>query len=76
MWPRPVIADSGHSHGIDSDDMVHAFNNAVDAYDLGDGFVMLVGPARDAQLLEIGYISSADAHIIVHAMKARPKFLR
>lgn len=56
--------------------MAHAFHNAIDAYDLGEGLIMLVGPARDAQMLKIGYITSTDAHVIVHAMKARPRFPR
>lgn len=76
MQSEPVIAESAHKHSIDPEDMTHAFNNAIDAYDLGEGFIMLVGPARDTQMLEVDYITSTDAHIIVHAMKARPKFLR
>ncbi|HEY5852473.1 MAG TPA: hypothetical protein VIW24_00060 [Aldersonia sp.] len=71
---EPVIAESAFKHGIDSGDMVHAFNNAISAFDLGEGFIMLVGPALDATLLEIG--SSTDAHVIVHAMKARPSYPR
>lgn len=76
MQSDPVIAESAYKHGIDSDDMMHAFHHAITAFDLGDGFIMLVGPALDATLLEIGYITSTDAHVIVHAMKARPTYLR
>ncbi|SEB29852.1 hypothetical protein [Rhodococcus koreensis] len=76
MQSEPVIAESAYKHGIDSADMVHAFNNAITAFDLGEGFIMLVGPALDATLLEIGYVTSTDAHVIVHAMKARPNYLR
>lgn len=77
MPTEPIIAESAHKHGIDDRDMLHAFDNAIDAYDLDEGFVMLIGPARNAQLLEVGYVTSSDgAHIIVHATKARPKLLR
>lgn len=77
MQSEPVIAESAYKHGIDSEDMVHAYNNAIQAFDLGEGFVMLVGPALNVALLEIGYITASDAaHVIVHAMKARPMYLR
>lgn len=76
MGADPIVTESARKHGIDSEDMTHVFNNAIDAYDLGDGFIMLIGPARDARMLEVGYVTSDDAHIIVHAMSARPKFLR
>lgn len=36
--------------------MVYAFDNAITAFDLDEGFIMLVGAALDATLLEIGYI--------------------
>lgn len=44
--------------------------------DLDDGFVMFVGADPAGNLLEIGVIDSTDGPIIVHAMPARPKYLR
>ncbi len=38
-----------------------------------DGYLLLVGPRRDGQLLEIGYNPAADR--VFHAMPARPKYL-
>ena len=38
-----------------------------------DGYLMLVGPAQDGQLLEIGYNPTTDR--IFHAMPVRPKYL-
>ncbi|ABH00951.1 conserved hypothetical protein (plasmid) [Rhodococcus jostii RHA1] len=77
MHAEPVIAESAYKHGIDSEDMVHAFNNAIKAYSVDEGFAMLIGPGRDASLIEVGYVTSSDgAHVIVHAMKARGKYLR
>lgn len=56
--------------------MLHAVRNAVATEDLGDGFTMFIGPARDATLLEVGAVDGEDGPVIVHAMAARPKYLR
>ncbi|MGH2659329.1 MAG: hypothetical protein ACRDHS_06595 [Actinomycetota bacterium] len=77
MTPEPVIASSARRHGVDDEDMLHAYRNAIDAWALDEGLVMLVGPDRSGALLEIGMVRSGDGTaVIVHAMKARPKFLR
>lgn len=52
--------------------MLHAFDHAIRIHVL-DGYLMFVGPARNGQLLELGYNPNADR--IFHAMTARPKFL-
>ncbi len=41
-----------------------------------DDFTMVLGPDSSANLLEVGFINSKDQDVIVHAMSARPKFLR
>ncbi len=46
----------------------------VDDHD--DGFLMFVGADTPGNLLEIGVIESVDGPIIIHAMPARPKYLR
>jgi hypothetical protein len=56
--------------------MIHAFNNPIRVEDLDDGLTMLVGPDRATNLLEIGVVDSTDGPVIVHAMQARPKYLR
>jgi hypothetical protein len=72
----PFIAPSAHKHGIADDDILHAFRNPIRNYDPGDeGLTMLVGPARDATLLEVGVVDSDDGPVIVHADIARQKFL-
>jgi hypothetical protein len=38
-------------------------------------FNMLIGPAPDADLLEIGVVNGSEGPVIVHAMRARPRFL-
>ncbi len=72
----PLIAASARKHGIHDDDMLHAFNHPISVDDLDDGFVMFVGSDIAGNLLEIGVIDSADGPILVHAMPARPKYLR
>lgn len=72
----PVIADSARRHGLADEDILHAFRNPVRAEDLDDGLAMLTGPARDGVLLEVGVVEGGDGPVIVHAMKARPRYLR
>ncbi len=55
---------------------MHAFNNPIFVEDLEEGFTMFVGADSAARLLEIGVVDSSDGPIIIHAMPARPKYLR
>ncbi|MDU7384100.1 MAG: hypothetical protein E7L06_08345 [Schaalia turicensis] len=66
------IEDSAHKHSIPDEDMIHAVENAMFVH-FFDDYRMLVGPARNGALLEIGVNLRQQ---IFHAMKARPKFLR
>ena len=72
----PLIATSARKHGIHDDDMLHAFNNPMFVDEFDDGFVMFVGADTAGNLLEVGVIDSTDGPIIVHAMSARPKYIR
>lgn len=56
--------------------MLHAFDNPILVEDLDDGLTMLVGPDHGGNLYEVGVITGSDGPIIVHAMSARPKYLR
>ena len=71
----PVIVASARKHGIRDDDILHAFQHPIRALQLDD-FTMLIGPDMAARLLEIGVSTSGGIDFIVHAMPARPKFLR
>lgn len=73
---EPIIAQSALTHGLDEDEILHAYRHPIRAWDLGDGFTMLVGANRAAIILEVGYIQGATAVVIVHAMRAREKFMR
>ncbi len=72
----PLIAPSARKHLIPDDHMIHAFNHPIFVDDLDDGFTMLVGADRAGNLLEIGVVDTSDGPIIVHAMSARPNYLR
>jgi hypothetical protein len=75
-WLRvPDIAPSARKHGIADDDMRHALRNPLGVADLDDGLTMFIGPARDGTLVEVGVADTGSGPVIVHAMRARPKFL-
>jgi hypothetical protein len=72
----PIIAPSALKHGLSEEEILHAYRNPVRVWDLGDGFTMIVGPNAAAIFLEVGYVEGDPAVVIVHAMRAREKFLR
>jgi len=72
----PLIADSARKHGINDDTILHAFNNPIRVEDLDEGLIMLIGPDSAGNLYEIGVVGSDEGTLIVHAMSARPKYLR
>jgi hypothetical protein len=71
----PVILTSARKHGINDNDMLHAYRNPVRVFDLDD-LVMLIGADEAGRLLEIGVATGEGVEFIVHAMAARPRFLR
>lgn len=72
----PLVLRSAVRHGVDDADALHAWAFAIDAYNVNEGMVMYIGPDRAGNLLEIGVVDWHDELAIVHAMPARPKFLR
>lgn len=72
----PIIAASALKHGLNEEEILHAYRNPVRVWDLGDEFTMIVGPNKAAIFLEVGYVEGEHVHVIVHAMHAREKFLR
>lgn len=73
---KPRIVDSARKHGVNDETIVHAFNNPVLVEDLDDRMTMFIGPDQAGNLYEIGVVSTDEGPIVVHAMKARPKYLR
>ena len=72
----PRIAASARKHGIRDVDMLHAFDHPIVVDDLDDGLTMFIGADTSGNLVEVGVVGSTDGPIIVHAMAARPKYLR
>jgi hypothetical protein len=69
------ILASARKHGIADEDILHAFRNAIlDVTD--DDIVMLIGPNRHGNLIEIALIRSENGFLIIHVMQARKKYLK
>jgi hypothetical protein len=72
-----TIDVSARRHGVADEDVRHAWRNHILSHEADDeGVVILVGPARDGSLLEVGMISSDTSIRIIHCMPARPRYLR
>ena len=56
--------------------MLHAYQHPIQIFELEEGFTMIIGANHAAIFLEVGVVDGDSAQVIVHAMKARKKFLR
>ncbi|MEX0868314.1 MAG: hypothetical protein WD011_01450 [Nitriliruptoraceae bacterium] len=72
----PIVLHSAARHGVADEDALHAWAFATAAYDLDEGMIMYIGPDRAGNLLEIGVAGWHNELAIVHAMRARSKFVR
>jgi len=64
-------------HGIAEADIWHAVRNAVRRVAMDEELTMLIGPAIDSALLEIGVLGiDGDDPVVIHAMELRAKFYR
>ena len=73
---QPRIVDSARKHGVSDETILHAFNNPILVEGLDVRMTMFIGPDQAGNLYEIGVVSTDQGPIVVHAMKARPKYLR
>jgi hypothetical protein len=73
---EPYIAPSARRHRVSDDIILHAFANPIRVEELDEELTMLVGPDHAGNLYEIGVVASTDGPVIVHAMPARPNYLR
>jgi len=73
---QPIIAESARKHGVSDEDMLQAYANPFRVFELDDGFTMLIGANRVAIIFEVGVVDGTETPVIVHAMRAREKFLR
>ena len=76
MGDEPIIAESARKHGVGDEDILHAYANPIRVFDLDQGFTMVIGANLAAIIYEIGVVDSVSVSVIVHAMRAREKFLR
>jgi hypothetical protein len=57
--------------------MLHAYRQHWIAFETDDNAVtMFIGPSGSGQPLEVGVVIDDDGEAIIHAMPARPKFLK
>lgn len=72
------IAPSARRHEISDDDIRHAARNAIATLSVADqpDFTMLIGPDTAGRLVEVGVLSDEDDDYIIHAMLARPRYVR
>jgi len=70
-----VVLASARKHGISDDDMLHAHRNPTRVFE-ADELTILIGAASDGALLEVGVAVADGIEFIIHAMPARPKYLR
>jgi len=54
----------------------HAYQNPIRVVELDEGLTMVLGANHAAVIFEIGVVDGVRAPVIVHAMRAREKFLR
>jgi hypothetical protein len=71
------IHASARKHGIADEDIEHAIANAMSIDDQEDDTRLYLGPARNAELLEVVTILRDDgSELAIHAMRMRPKYRR
>jgi hypothetical protein len=75
-WAATRSSRKARKHGVSDDDILHAYANPIRIFDLDDGFTMIIGANAAAIVYEIGVVDGIPAPVIVHAMRAREKFLR
>jgi len=71
------IEASARKHGVPDEDTLHAIQHHWRAFETDDPSVtMFIGPSTTADPLEVGLVIDDDGAAIIHAMKARTKFLK
>ena len=71
------IEASARKHDVSDDDMLHALRHHWRAFETDDSAVtMFIGPDRSGAPLEVGVVIDEQGTAVIHAMAARPKFLK
>jgi uncharacterized DUF497 family protein len=71
------LHSSARKHGVDEEDIEHAIDNAMAIDDQDDDTRLYLGPARNAELLEVVMLVREDgSELVIHAMTMRLKYRR
>jgi hypothetical protein len=71
------IHPAARRHGIADEDIEHAVTNAMVIEAQEDETTLYLGPARNADLLEIVTVTrEGEAELAIHAMRLRAKYER
>lgn len=70
------IRESARKHHIADADIRHALRNRLLTARQDNRRNIVLGTARDGQILELVILFPRTNPAVIHAMKARPKFLR
>jgi hypothetical protein len=71
------IGEPARKHDIADADIWHAVRNAMRRVHMDDDLVMLIGPASDGALLEIGVLAiDGSDPVVIHADALRPRFYK
>ena len=71
-----IIEPSARKHGVDDEDMRHAYRNHWRRVETEDpGVTVFVGPSTTGAPLEIVVVCDEAGTAIIHAMVARRKYL-
>ena len=71
------IGGPARKHGVIDADIRHAVRTAMRRVVIDEDLTMLIGPASDGALLEIGVLDiDGDDPVVIHAMALRQKFYR
>ena len=71
------IGGPARRHGVGDADIQHAVRNSLRWVEMDDDLTMLIGPAYDGTLLEIGVLDiGGEDPVAIHAMPLRRKFHR
>ncbi|MGH3424978.1 MAG: hypothetical protein ACRDO8_09630 [Nocardioidaceae bacterium] len=71
------IGEPARKHGVADVDIWHAVRTATRRVVMEEDLTMVIGPATDGALLEIGVLDlDGDDPVVIHAMELRAKFYR
>jgi hypothetical protein len=73
---EPIVADSALKHGLTRDAILHAFRNPIRAYEVDDGFTMLIGTGPSTDLFEVGVVSGSEGPVICSRDASAPTLPR